>query len=65
MKCQDTGLIFLDKNVMNQYNSGIAYWGKNSIQECRKRTLEYDERRSKICLEFIKLSKGILNYFIS
>ena len=62
MKCQDTGLIFLDKNVMNQYNSGIAYWGKNSIQECRKRTLEDDERRSKICLEFIKPNYNLLDF---
>tara|TARA_B100000575_G_scaffold278860_1_gene266624 strand:+ start:18311 stop:19159 length:849 start_codon:yes stop_codon:yes gene_type:complete len=62
MKCNKTGLIFLDKHVKFDYNKGVDYWDKTSIEKCREKTFDDDNRRSLICKKYIYENCNLLDF---
>ena len=40
MKCQETGLLFLDKIIEQNYSQkGLGYWNSSCVEESRKKNI--------------------------
>jgi len=62
LKCKQTGTLFLDKIVENDYsNKGLNYWSVKTISESHIKTFDDDYRRSNLIKPFNNIN-SILDF---
>ena len=63
LKCTDTGILFLDKNIQTNYEKhDLNYWKSFNIKEAREKTHEDDLRRKFLVQNFLKENYKILDF---
>ena len=63
LKCTDTGILFLDKNIQTNYEKhDLNYWKSFNIKEAREKTHEDDLRRKFLVQNFLKEKSKILDF---
>lgn len=63
LKCMDTGVLFLDKNIQTNYEEhNLNYWKSFDIKEARKKTYEDDHRRKLLVENILEENYKILDF---
>ena len=63
LKCIDTGVLFLDKNIQTNYKEhNLNYWKSFDIKEAREKTYEDDHRRKLLVESLLKEKSKILDF---
>lgn len=63
LKCVDSGLLFLDKNIQTNYEEhNLNYWESFNVKEAREKTYEDDHRRKLLVESLLEEKHKILDF---